>query len=82
MRPLSLKTGLLLALFPLAMAFAAGEQQDDKSYLPPASLRSAPEATAAPASRQTAMEPGRHARVVHRRHYRRYAGPAYYFWPF
>ena len=43
MRSLSLKTGLLLAMIPAAAAFAAGEQQDDKSYLPPASLRATPD---------------------------------------
>ena len=43
MRFLSLKTGLLLALVPLSLAFAAGEEQDDKSYLPPSSLRGKPE---------------------------------------
>ena len=43
MRFLSLKTGLLLALVPLALAFAAGEEQEDKSYLPPSSLRGKPE---------------------------------------
>lgn len=91
MRSLRLKTGLLLALFPAALAFAAGEGQDDKSYLPPPSLRGEPDKTPAaqvkaPATvrREASVVPGRHARVVHRRHspryaVRRYAGPEFFF---
>jgi hypothetical protein len=88
MRSLSLKTGLLLAMIPAAAAFAAGEQQEDKSYLPPASLSATPDTKPAVTSAQTAIEPRRHARAQHRRHearshsYRRYAGPAFFYFPF
>ena len=80
MRFLSLKTGLLLALVPLALAFAAGEEQDDKSYLPPSSLRGKPEEAPAaldkaPATvmREASIDRGKHARVVQRRHNTRYS---------
>lgn len=88
MRSISLKIGLLLVLFPAALAFAAGEQQDGDSYLPPASLRAAPNTAPAASAKQATVEPRRYARPVHRRHearyhsYRRYAGPVFYFLPF
>jgi hypothetical protein len=92
-RFLSLKTGLLLALFPLALAFAASEEQDDKSYLPPSSLRGKPEEAPtaldkAPAAvmREASVDLEKHARVVHRRHNPRYSSRrhpgAVFFFPF
>jgi hypothetical protein len=91
MRFLSLKTGLLLALVPLALAFAAGEEQDDKSYLPPSSLRGKPEEAPAaldkaPATVMREASIDQHARVVHRRHNTRYSSRrhpgAVFFFPF
>jgi hypothetical protein len=93
MRFLSLKTGLLLALVPLALAFAAGEEQDDKSYLPPSSRRGKPEEAPAaldkaPATvmREASIDRGKHARVVQRRHNTRYSSRrrpgAVFFFPF
>lgn len=68
MRHLSFKTGLLLALIPAAAAFAADEQQDDKSYLPPASYIAASGKAPAANSTQAAVEPrARHTRVTPRR---------------
>ncbi len=86
MGSLSLKLGLLLVLIPAGASFAAEPQQDDKSYLPPASLRAAPITPAAGQARQAAAEQGirKHARI-HRRHiyreprYQRFAGPRFYF---
>jgi hypothetical protein len=89
MRSLSLKIGLLLALIPAAAAFAASDEQDDKSYLPPAALRAAPGATPAANSAQAAAQHrGRQVRVVHRRRepryysYERYNRPRFGFFPF
>ncbi len=85
MRSLSLKMGLLLVLIPAGASFAAEPQQDDKSYLPPASLRAAPTTPAAERPRQAAAEPGRRHARMRRRHeprfYRgpRFAGPGFYF---
>jgi hypothetical protein len=86
MRLLSFKTALLLALIPATAAFAADEQQqDDKSYLPPASYIAAP-GTPAANSTQAAVEPrARHARVTPRRHearhnpYWRQRQPVFFF---
>ena len=92
MRSLSLKTGLLLALVPLALAFAAGEEQDDKSYLPPPSLRGNPDKASAAAldkapatvTREASIDLGKNARVVHRRHNLRYSSRRHsvFFFPF
>jgi hypothetical protein len=88
MRSLSLKTGLLLAFIPAAAAFAAGEDQDDRSYLPPTSLRAAP--GTAPVANAAAEQRRRQTRIVHRRreprydssyYDRRYDGPGF-FLPF
>ena len=89
MRSLSLKTGLLLALVPLTLAFAAGEEQDDKSYLPPPSLRGNPDKAPAaldkaPATvtREASIDLGNNARVAHRRHNPRYSSrrnPLFFF---
>jgi hypothetical protein len=87
MRFLSFKTGLLLVLLPAGAAFAAeGQQQDDKSYLPPPSYIAAPSATPAANSTQAAFEPaGRRARVAPRRHearhrsYARRTRPIFFF---
>ncbi|MFY9643241.1 MAG: hypothetical protein WCD20_14890 [Rhodomicrobium sp.] len=88
MRSLSLKMGLLLALIPAGASVAAEPQQDDKSYLPPASLRAAPNTQEAEHRRQAAAEPERRHARMHRRHeprsyrgpaFRRYAGPGYFF---
>lgn len=88
---LSLKTGLLLVLFPVALAFAAGEEQDDRSYLPPPSLRGKTDKAPAgldkaPATvrKEAAVVRRQHVRVVHRRHNphtssRRYAGQEFFF---
>jgi len=91
MGSLSLKTGVLLALVPLALAFAAGEEQDDKSYLPPPSLRANPDKALAardkaPATvtREASIDVGKNARVVHRRHNPRYSSRRnrLFFFPF
>ena len=91
MRSLSLKTGLLLALVPLTLAFAAGEEQDDKSYLPPPSLRGKPDKAPAaldkaPAmvTREASIDLGKNARVVHTRHNPRYSSRRHpvFFFPF
>ena len=89
MRFLSLKTGLLLALVPLALAFAAGEEQDDKSYLSPPSLRGKPDKApaaldkaTATVTREASIDLGKNARVVHRRHNPRYSSrrnPVFFF---
>jgi hypothetical protein len=87
MRSLYLKIGLLLVLIPAGASFAAEPQQDDKSYLPPASLRAAPRAPAAEQTRQAAAGSGRRQVRFHRRHepryrepmFRRYAGRRFYF---
>lgn len=84
MRSLCMKIGLLLILIPAA-SFAE-EQQDDKSYLPPVSLRAAPKANQVDQTWQARdeQEITKHART-HRRHiYRespfpRFAGPRFYF---
>ena len=91
MRSLSLKTGLLLALVPLTLAFAAGEEQDDKSYLPPPSLRGKPDQAPAALDKapatvmgEASIDLGKHARVVHRRHNLRYSSRRHpvFFFPF
>ena len=93
MRFLSLKTGLFLAFVPLALAFAAGEEQDDKSYLPPPALRGkleeAPAALdKAPATvmKEASVDLGKRARVAHRRRNTRYSSRrqpgAVFFFPF
>jgi hypothetical protein len=79
MRFLSLTIGLVAASVCACATIAAEPQQDDKSYLPPAQLRAAPEpgrttARAArpryAAPRYAAIEPARkHRKAVH--HYRR-----------
>ncbi len=87
MGSLNLKLGLLLVLIPAGASLAAEPQQDDKSYLPPASLRAAPKAPAAEPSRQAAAEPARRQVRIRRRHepryYRepvfpRFAGPRFF----
>jgi hypothetical protein len=75
MRSLSLKTGLLLVFIPAAAAFAAGEDQDDKSYLPPASLRAAPGTV--PVPNAAVEQRRRQTRIVHRRRQPRYDSPYY-----
>jgi len=84
----SLTIGLLLVLIPAGASFATEPQQDDKSYLPPPSLRAAPKTLPAEQSRQAVAEPVRKHARMHRRHdprfYReplfpRYAGPRFYF---
>jgi hypothetical protein len=89
MRSLSIKAGLLLALIPVAAAFAASEGQDDKSYLPPAKLRAAPStAPVANTANATVQRRRQRARVVRRRRahrnyfYERYSGPRFSFFPF
>ena len=91
MRSLSLKTELLLALVPLALAFAAGEEQDDKSYLPPPSLRGKPDKAPAALDKapatvmgEASIDLGKNARVVHRRHNPRYSSRRHpvFFFPF
>lgn len=80
MRSLSLRLGLLLVLISAGAGFAE-EQQDDKSYLPPASLRAVPKPASAAQTQRAAAEPAtrKHAKV-HRRHYRERAWPRYAFW--
>ena len=89
MRSLSIKAGLLLALIPVAAAFAASEGQDDKSYLPPAKLRAEPGAApAAKPAHAAVRNKRRRARVVRKRrrhrhyYYERYNGPRFSFFPF
>ena len=89
MRSLSLKIGLLLALIPAAAAFAASDEQDDKSYLPPAALRAAPgTASATDSAQSAAQQRGRQVRIVHRRRepryysYERYSRQRFGFFPF
>ncbi len=89
MRSASLRIGLLLALISGSAALALEPQQDDKSYLPPASLQASPGAAPAQQSQTASIEPRRKsARVMHRRHephayhvprYPRYAGPRFFF---
>jgi hypothetical protein len=83
MRSFSLKLGLLLVLIPAGASLAEEQQQDDKSYLPPASLRASPKAQPAQQTSQLLAEPGirKHARI-HRHHYRGHAWPRYAFWGF
>ncbi len=88
MRYLTVKVGLLSALITVCAAAAAEPQQDDQSYLPPASLRAAPGAAPIEQSQRAAIEPRRrHARAV-RHHapriyrearYPRYPAPGFFF---
>ncbi len=87
MHSLSLKSALILAFIPAAAAFAAGEEQDDKSYLPPAQFVASPNDAPAANEAQTAAEfKGRRVRFAHKRSghrsysSRRYARP--FFLPF
>ena len=69
MGSLSLKAGLLLVFIPAATAFAAGDGQDDRSYLPPAQFVSSQGAAPVPNDGQAAAEPkGRQAQFGHRRY--------------
>lgn len=92
MRYLLLKMGLLFALISTGTAIAAESQQDEQSYLPPATLRASPGAASADGARhraRAAPEPARkyvrtarrhHERQVYREaRYRRYAGPRFFF---
>ena len=92
MRSHSLKIALLLALFSSAAALGAGEEQDNRSYLPPPSLRGEPDKTPAALDRvqatvrREASDGVRRqsVKVVHRRHNqrafsRRREGPGFFF---
>ncbi len=92
MRSFLLRAGLVSALISAGTALAAEPQQDDQSYLPPATLRASPGAAPAAGSQHAARapaEPARtYARAMRRRHerqayreprYRRFAGPRFFF---
>jgi hypothetical protein len=85
MHTLRLTMGLLIALVFANVAVAEETQQDDKSYLPPASLRAAPGTAPAQYAQRASAEPQRSAHAA-RSHYaprtrraRRFAGPPLFF---
>ena len=81
---------LMIALLPVLIsggAAMAADQQDDKSYLPPAAFRAAPSPGLAGSSQRAALEQprrkqvraGRRYREAHGYRERRSAGPRFLF---